>query len=144
LTTQPRQFLQFLSDFTRWASSQPDILAAALLGSYARNEATSASDVDLIIIAKEPKTYLHDTTWAQYFRTINRQRIENYGRVTSLRVWYSGSYEVEYGLTDETWTASPLDKGTQKVISGGMQVLFERGSILSRLKKPTSKSRRSK
>lgn len=127
---------QFLSEFTRWAASQPDILATALVGSYARNQATGASDVDLVIIAKAPKAYLQDTRWAQQFGTISRQQIESYGKVTSLRVWYSGSHEVEYGFTDEKWSGLPVDEGTKKVISYGMQVLSECGSILSRLKAP--------
>lgn len=127
---------QFLSEFSRWAASQPNILATALVGSYARNQATGASDVDLVIIAKAPQAYLRDTSWAQRFGTISRQQIENYGKVTSLRVWYSGSHEVEYGFTDEKWSRLPLDKGTKQVISDGMQVLSERGSILSRLKGP--------
>ncbi len=127
---------QFLSEFSRWAASQPDILATALVGSYARNQATGASDVDLVILAKAPKIYLQDTSWAQQFGTISRQQIESYGKVTSLRVWYSGSHEVEYGFTDEKWSRLPLDEGTKKVISDGMQVLSERGSILTRLKRP--------
>ena len=52
-----------------------------------------------------------------------------YGKVSSLRVWYLGSHEVEYGFTDETWSAWPVDDGTRKVISDGMQILWERGGI---------------
>jgi predicted nucleotidyltransferase len=146
LTTKRQKVHQFLSEFNRWASSQPDILATALLGSYARNEATGTADVDLVIIAREPKTYLHDTRWARHFGTISRQQIESYGKVTSLRVWYSGSHEVEYGFTDERWSGLPLDEGTKKVISDGMQILSERGSILSRhrLKRPKRVSEDSK
>lgn len=144
LTTKRQKVDQFLSEFNRWASSQPDILATALLGSYARNEATGASDVDLIIIAREPTTYLQDTRWAQHFGTISRQQIESYGTVTSLRVWYSGSHEVEYCFTDEKWSGLPLDEGTNKVISDGMQILSERGAILSRLKRPKRVSEDSK
>ncbi|MGA8620991.1 MAG: hypothetical protein WB660_21000 [Candidatus Sulfotelmatobacter sp.] len=59
-----------------------------------------------------------------------------YGRVTSLRVWYSRGYEVEYGLTDESWIAFPLDQGTKQVISDGIRILFERESLLSRLNGP--------
>ena len=51
-----------------------------------------------------------------------------------MRAWYSVGHEVEYGFTDETWSALPLDEGTKKVISGGMEILFERGPILSGLK----------
>lgn len=144
MTPNRQQVHQFLSEFTRWAANQPDILAVALVGSHARNEAADDSDVDLVIIANEPETYLQDTRWARYFGTISLQQLESYGKVTSLRVWYSGGHEVEYGITDEMWSAFPLDEGTKKVISGGMQILFERGSILSRLSRSTPISEDSK
>ncbi len=136
MTVSQQQVHQFLSEFSSWAASQPDILAVALLGSYARNEGTAGSDIDLVIVARNPEIYLHDTRWTQYFGTISRQQLENYGKVTSLRVWYSGGLEVEYGFTDETWCALPLDEGTKKVISDGMQIHFERGPILTRLNGP--------
>jgi predicted nucleotidyltransferase len=144
LTSKQQQVHQFLSKFSRWAASRPDILAVALVGSYARNEATDASDVDLVIVASEPEKYLQDTQWAQYFGTISRQQLENYGKVTSLRVWYSGGHEVEYAFTDKTWCALPLDEGTKKVISDAMQILSERGSILNGLKRLKYISGRSK
>jgi predicted nucleotidyltransferase len=136
LTSNRQQVHQFLGKFRRWAASQSDVLAIALVGSYARNEATDVSDVDLVIVASDPEKYLQDTRWAQYFGTIRRQQLENYGKVTSLRVWYSGGHEVEYAFTDKMWCALPLDEGTKKVISDGMRILSERGSILSRLRRP--------
>jgi predicted nucleotidyltransferase len=129
------QLLAFLSEFIQWAAGQPDILGVALVGSHARDEATDGSDMDLIIVASEPKSYLEDMRWAQRFGTIDRQQMEHYGKVTSLRVWYLGGREVEYGFTDETWSAWPLDEGTRTVISDGMRILWERGDILSRLQK---------
>jgi predicted nucleotidyltransferase len=139
LTGTQQQLRQFLSKFKQWVASQPDILAVALVGSYARNEVTGDSDIDLVILARKPKTYLKDTRWAQRFGTIRRERVEHYGKVTSLRVWYLGSYEVEYGFTDERWSDSPLDEGTKRVISGGLQILSERASLLSRLREPKAK-----
>ena len=66
-----------------------------------------------------------------------RQQTEQYGALTSIRVWYSDGSEIEYGLSGESWAALPLDEGTRQVIAGGMRVLFERESILSRhLPKP--------
>lgn len=135
MTTNREQLHPFLTEFRRWAASQPDILAVALLGSHVRDEATRASDVDLLIIAMEPKKYLEDTWWAQSFGTISRQRGDNYGKVISLRVWYTGSHQVEYSFTEETWCALPFDEGTEKVISGGMEILRERELILSRLER---------
>lgn len=122
----------FLQRFTAWAKAQPDILAVALVGSYARGTARPDSDVDLVILTAHPIRYLSDVSWAASFGEINRYQIEDYGLVTSLRVWYSAGLEVEYGLTDERWVAIPLDEGTRQVISDGMTVRFEQGDILSR------------
>jgi predicted nucleotidyltransferase len=128
-----KQVRHFLSELRRWAMRRPDILGVALVGSYARNEATSTSDVDLVIVAKQPVRYLQDTRWTQNFGTVNRQRSEKYGKVTGVRVWYSSGLEVECGFTAETWCSLPIDEGTRRVVSDGIQILTERASILSRL-----------
>ena len=126
----------FLDDFTRWASAQPDIQAAALVGSYARGAARETSDVDLVILADTPDLYLQNTEWLRRFGTVLRQQIEDYGLLTSIRVWYSNGLEVEYGLTGLQWVAQPLDAGTRRVIADGMRVLFERGPVLSPYQPP--------
>jgi predicted nucleotidyltransferase len=122
---------QFLKEFTDWARSQPDIRAVGLVGSYARGAATPESDVDLVLLARQPGQYLNNTGWARRFGPIRDQRVEDYGRLTSLRVWYADGLEVEYGLTDLTWAAPPLDAGTARVIADGLRVLFEREPLLS-------------
>jgi predicted nucleotidyltransferase len=122
----------FLRSVTEWASNQADIQALALIGSYARNAAKETSDVDLVLIVTDPAIYLKDTTWVQQFGTVKEQQQEDYGLLISLRVWYRDGLEVEYGITDERWSAIPLDLGTRRVIADGMRDLFERGDILSR------------
>ena len=133
LIPRMKKVRQFLSEFRRWAAGRCDILGVVLVGSYARNEATDASDVDLVIVARQPKQYLEDTRWAQFFGRVRRQQFENYGKLACVRIWYLGGPEVEYGFTDETWCAWPVDEGTREVISHGMRVLAERESILSGL-----------
>ena len=123
---------QFLSDVTQWASSQSDIQALALVGSYARNTAKETSDVDLVLITTDSNLYLNDPSWVQQFGTVSKQQIEDYGLLISIRTWYTDGREVEYGITDERWSADPLDEGTRRVIADGMQILFERRDILSR------------
>ena len=140
MTPNRRQVHQFLNKVKVWAAHEPNIRAVALGGSHARDEATETSDLDLIIIAREPLKYLRETQWAQRFGTIDHQQFEEYGKVTSLRVWYSCGYEVEYGIADETWAALPVDEGTRQVLSDGIRIIFERGAILSRLKRPTKGS----
>jgi predicted nucleotidyltransferase len=123
---------KFLKKFRDWVKSQPDIVAVALVGSHARDAATEASDVDLVIITHHPDNYLKDLNWIHAFGQAKRYQIENYGKLISVRVWYKEGPEVEYGITDETWAELPLDEGTREVIAGGMRVLFEKGNILSR------------
>jgi predicted nucleotidyltransferase len=123
---------QFLQDFTAWAGAQADVLAAALVGSHARGTATAESDVDLVLIVTQPERYLQDSAWVEHFGPVAESQLEDYGRLTSLRVWYQDGLEVEYGLTDATWAVAPLDPGSAQVIAGGMRVLFERQPLLSR------------
>ena len=84
------------------------------------------------MIATDPNIYLNVSTWIQQFGKVKEQQQEDYGLLISLRVWYSDGVEVEYGITDEHWSAIPLDAGTRRVIDDGMRILFERGNILSR------------
>ena len=103
----------------------------ALVGSYARGTATEASDVDLVVLANEPALYLQERAWTHLFGNVVNQQVEEYGKVTSLRVQYADGLEVEYGLTDASWATAPVDQGTREVVSAGMKVLFERTPLLS-------------
>jgi predicted nucleotidyltransferase len=123
----------FIAAVTAWAETQPDILAIALVGSYARDLASETSDIDLVLLVEEPARYLNDTSWAARFGSITSQQIEDWGMVTSLRVFYAPEPEVEYGFTTSAWAAQPLDAGTRRVIQDGMRVLYERLPLLSPL-----------
>lgn len=125
--------LEHIQDFIKpiivWASSQPDIQVVALVGSYARGEETKNSDIDIMLLVDDPQNYIADTKWADQFGTIDEKTIEDYGMVTSLRVWYSDSHEVEFGITIPQWGQPPIDEETQSVIDNGMIVLFDRSNL---------------
>ena len=129
-----REVDEFLQNFAKWASSQADIQGVALVGSYARQTPKETSDVDLVVIADHQKDFLKDLKWINHFGDVRQKQIELYGKVTSVRVWYTNGLELEYGVTDTSWATQPLDEGTLHVISYGMRVIFERGNILCRLK----------
>ncbi len=94
----PVDVAAFLSTFNRWASAQPDIEAVALVGSYC-GAATEGSDVDLVILTSNVDRYLRDRSWVSLFGEATDCREEDYGRVTSVRAFYVGGLEVEYGFT---------------------------------------------
>ncbi len=138
------QVIDFIEDFMRWSKKRKDIRAVALVGSYAREAAIESSDVDLVIIAEKPDEYTADMEWIRVFGRAIAQKVEDYGKLTSLRVWYESGLEVEYGFTTREWAKTPLDKGTKQVIDDGMRVLFEKEVLLSPHETPTHRSQRDK
>ena len=136
------QVIDFIEDFMRWSKKRKNIRALALVGSYARESATETSDVDLVIITENPKDYLTNTDWTRVFGKVITKEVEDYGKLTSLRVWYESGLEVEYGFTTREWAKIPLDKGTKRVIDDGMRVLFEKEVLLSPHETPTHRSQR--
>jgi len=134
------QVIDFIEDFMRWSTKRRDIRAAALVGSYARDAAKETSDVDLVIIANDPQKYINDTEWARVFGVVIAKNVEDYGKLTSLRIWYESGLEIEYGFTTREWVKNPLDKGTKRVIDNGMRVLFEKEVLLSPHETPLHKS----
>jgi DNA alkylation repair enzyme/Nucleotidyltransferase domain len=121
----------FLDQVVSWAAERADIQAVALVGSYARGKATRTSDIDLVLLVDRPESCLADRGWVGQFGSPARQQVEDYGRLTSLRVWYEDGMEVEFGLTDPGWAAQPLDEGTDRVLMDGVKVLYERKLLLS-------------
>lgn len=81
-----------------------------------RRRGTESSDVDLVILAEEPRKYLHDASWLLKFGGASRQQTEPYGDLTSIRAWYADGLEVEYGITGKYWAELPLDDGTRRVV----------------------------
>lgn len=103
----------FLDHVSGWAAQQANILVVILVGSQAGGEAKSDSDVDLIIICNETGRYLRQVEWIRNFGKPSRVVFEDWGMVTSVRVWYKDWLEVEFGITNEEWGKEPLVAGTK-------------------------------
>ena len=117
---------------TSWAEDQADIVSVALVGSYARGNARSDSDVDFVIQCTRPERYLKDLVWISEFGVAQSVSIEDWGIVQSVRVYYANGPEAEYGITSSEWLTSPLDEGTVKVLRDGVVVLLDRDGRLTR------------
>jgi predicted nucleotidyltransferase len=89
----------FLDAFILWASEQADVQGIALVGFYARGTAGNGSDIDLVILTDQPPKYLENILWIEQFGLVEKHQTEDYGKLTSLRVWYQHGIEVEYGIT---------------------------------------------
>jgi len=115
----------FFTDVCSWCARNKDIFGLALVGSYARRSDKENSDVDLIIITKQPELLLENQSWAHTFGKIKSIRKENYGKVVSLHTAYMHLPEIEFGITDLSWVDLPLDDGTKKVILDGIRVIYD-------------------
>jgi predicted nucleotidyltransferase len=120
-----------LSGVKEWAAHRPDIAGILLVGSYARGTPRTDSDVDLVILTAEPERYLDSISFARNFGLVVKWEKEDWGRVTSLRVWYQDGLEVEYGIARPDWASQPLDAGTRRVVSDGVQIIFDRDGSLN-------------
>ncbi|HEX2946665.1 MAG TPA: aminoglycoside 6-adenylyltransferase [Clostridia bacterium] len=117
---------RFLSEALDWAEQEENIRCMVLVGSHARGTARADSDVDLVVMAADPQVYIRDHTFASRFGRIDRMQNEDWGRVTSVRVFYEDSLEVEFSFTDPSWCSLPLDAGTQRVLTDGYRVMADK------------------
>ena len=123
----------FFNHITEWAAKEPGISAMALVGSHARGDARPDSDIDLVLLCANPQAWLRDASWILGFGEVARRQTEDWGRVTSLRVYYRSGLEVEFGLTTPAWAELPVDSGTRGVVLNGMRILLDRDQALARL-----------
>ncbi len=125
---------EFLSRIRDWAAAQPDIQAVLLVGSYARGAARPDSDVDLVILTGAPDRYLDPAAFPAAAGPAERWIKEDWGAVTSIRVWYQDGLEVEYGIAAPDWAAAPFDAGTRRVLADGMRIVFGREAVYNNLR----------
>ena len=138
------QTIDFIEDFMRWATRRKDIRAAALVGSYAREELEIDSDVDLVIITETPQRYITNTEWTRVFGRPITKRVEKYDMLTSLRIWYENGLEIEYGFATREWIQNVSKNELKQITNDGLRVLFEKEKLLSPHETPTPRSRHDK
>jgi predicted nucleotidyltransferase len=122
-----------------WALGQDAVRGLALVGSYARGTARADSDIDLMLLVRDPSAFRADSTWLgsiawDAIALPARWQDEEYGAAWSRRVWLNPAGEVEFTFAMPSWAATaPIDPGTRRVISDGCKILHDPDGALSRL-----------
>lgn len=132
--------VELLDEVVRWAEGAPLLIGVALVGSHTRGVARDDSDVDLMILSAEPGRYLRDTSWLRLFGEVASYTEEDWGLVTTLRVFYAPGLEVEFSLATPAWAALPVDAGTRRVVADGMHILYDLNNVFGRLQGAVSTS----
>ncbi|WP_438311707.1 nucleotidyltransferase domain-containing protein [Sporosarcina sp. FA9] len=122
---------EFFINFKEWSNNQNHIRGVGILGSFARGDFHSKSDVDLTIISTNK-----DLTVIKIQNDFDNDTIksivqEEWGIVTFLRITYDNELEVEYGVVTDKWVIEPLDERTKNVVSKGFKVLVEKEDTFS-------------
>jgi ribosomal protein S18 acetylase RimI-like enzyme len=131
---------KYIEKVRQWAFAEESILALALVGSHARQQARPDSDIDFVIISDDVAMLEKDISWINRFGTVKSQTKEKWGVVTVIRAFYADGQEIEFGLASKSWTAIPADAGTKRVVNDGMVILKDPDQILERLKAAVLKS----
>jgi predicted nucleotidyltransferase len=122
-----------------WAKAQDAIRGLALVGSHARNEARTDSDIDLVLLADNPgkfrnKMSLAGIDWSEAGVHATRYTDEAYGVAWSRRLWLETQREIEFTFVPLSWAAvSPVDEGTKQVVTDGFVVLLDPDGLLGQL-----------
>lgn len=123
-----------LKHFKEWSEQQEYIKGVAVVGSFARGDFHSNSDVDLTIISTNKDLTLERIKKDFNFDTVESSKVEVWGILTSLRNFYSNGFEVEYGVVSDQWVKEPLDAGTKNVVKNGFMVVVEKEAIFSSIR----------
>lgn len=130
-----REVEQFLHDAARWLGARDDLVAAAVVGSWARNDPREDSDVDLVLLTYDPDAYTQREDWiAGLAPGAILVRTGDWGAITERRLLLPSGLGVEVGVGLPSWAnTDPLDNGTRRVVHSGLRVLYDPRGLLAAL-----------
>src|SRR6266540_4723844 len=117
---------QVLDRARRWAMGRADVVAVALVGSWARDAARPDSDVDLVVLTTDQAPYL-----APYLDRDDWIGGLGADRLVMTRSW--GPLTERRLVLPSGAAADPVDEGTHQVITDGVRVLHDPEGLLARL-----------
>ncbi|MGB3694665.1 MAG: nucleotidyltransferase domain-containing protein [Spirulinaceae cyanobacterium] len=129
-----------LAQVTQWASMDVNIIALALVGSYAKGDFRFDSDIDLMFLTPDPLIFKNSQTWIkeidwQYLDlTIKAWEDINYGVVWSRHIYFTNQTEIEFSFGFLSWASiNPLEIGTFRVVNNGCRILYDPKCLLQNL-----------
>ena len=120
-----------------WVRGESDILALAIVGSWARGAARNDSDIDLILLVREPEDFRGEDwpgeiAWRE--GRVTQWHDADYGVAWSRHLQLSDSREIEFTFCRPSWAdTDPVDAGTVEVVSGGCRVLLDKSGLFEKL-----------
>lgn len=138
-------FEEILQRFCQWAEKHPEVRAAMVIGSQARQDqpADEWSDLDLIVVTTDPERMAMETTWLQALGKPLLTFIEtNPAGGPERRVLFEGGLDVDIvplppqaiqQLISEVETKSSGNLDLVNLIGRGVRILFDLDGLLNQL-----------
>jgi predicted nucleotidyltransferase len=126
---------ELLERVAAWAARRPDVVAVALVGSWACGPPRMGSDVDLVVLTTDKPTYLREESWVAELGGTRIIRTQDWGpHYTERRFVLPSGLEVEFGVAPPAWASTdPPDPNISEDIgNGGLRALYDPEGILSR------------
>ncbi|HEX4991868.1 MAG TPA: nucleotidyltransferase domain-containing protein [Rubrobacteraceae bacterium] len=118
---------QFLARVCAWSLQRPDVVAVALVGSWACGHPGMDSDVDLVVLTTDKPAYMREESWVAELGGTRIIRTQDWGPLyTERRFVLPSGLEVEFGVAPPAWAA--LDPSI-----GVLRALHDPEGVLARL-----------
>ncbi len=126
---------RLLARAASWSSARSDVVALALVGSWARGEARPDSDVDLVLLSERPADYTGASGWTGGLAPgAVLLRDGDWGAIRERRLLLPSGLELEVGVGRPSWAATePVDPGTRRVVRDGLRPLHDPRGLLRAL-----------
>ena len=126
---------QYIQEVTRWAATCTTVQALALVGSHATKKAGPESDIDFVLICDDKSKLLDDTAWVEEFGEVTSCKKEDWGIVTSVRVFYKDGQEIEFGLAPLDWVEITFGDKIPEGVPERIKILRDEKNLLGKLRK---------
>jgi aminoglycoside 6-adenylyltransferase len=139
--SSPTSYDDLIARFLAWAQTRVDLRAALMLGSRARVEqpADEWSDLDLVLVATDPRPYLEDDAWLEAFGHPVLTFLEQTGTGggTERRALFAGGLDVDFVPLSveviEQFAAEGWPPDIVGTVRRGMRVLLDKDGLADRL-----------
>ncbi len=136
----PVTYEQLIERFVAWAQDRPDIHAALVLGSRARNDhpADEWSDLDIVVIVADPTPYLASADWLANCGEVWVTFLEATaaGGGMERRALFAGGLDVDFAILPyaqvEEMTRLGLPPAVVEIFRRGVRVLLDRNGLITR------------
>lgn len=126
---------RLLDHVAEWAQTRDDLVAVAVVGSRARGTPRPDSDLDLVLLSRQPGRYIQEEDWAAELGGASIHASAHRGALIEQRLTTASGQELDVGIGSPRWASvKPVDSGTARVAQEGLRIIYDPERLLARLR----------